>query len=258
MRIAPWRQGRLAAEIFDPDVMSADKRALTVHRDDLAVIAEVQLQAVHEAAIGGERVRLHAGRAQRRHVAVGQIETADAVVQEIDAHALLRFRDQRVFKHLAERVVTHDKELHDHVIACAFDRFEDRLESRGAVHQRAHGIARQERHAAEARERMHESRAKFLGRQPGRRGQRVPCLRMGARAQQFVFDAASVRVTLRICCGRGTGTAPASDTAWRPATRPMRSRLAMCGCSESRGTPQPRREYGRGRPACRCEAGRIP
>ncbi len=143
-------------------------------------------------------MRLYAGRAQRRHVAVGQVETADAVVQEVDTHALLGLCDQCVFEHFAERVVAHDEELHDHVMASPFDRFEDGLEGCRAVHERAYGIARQERHAPQACQRMHEPRAKFLGGQPCGGSLRIPYLRMRARAQQFVFDAAGVRVTLKL------------------------------------------------------------
>ena len=59
-----------------------------------------------------------------------QIEAADAVVEEVHAHALLRFRDQRVFEHFAERIVAHDEKLHDHVTARLLDRVEDRVERR--------------------------------------------------------------------------------------------------------------------------------
>ncbi len=96
-----------------------------------------------------------------------QIEAADAVVQEIDAHALRGFSEQRVFEHLAERVVAHDKELHDDVTACLVDRIEDRGESGFAVHQRAHRIARQEGHAAQMRQGAHELVSEFFGRVAG-------------------------------------------------------------------------------------------
>jgi hypothetical protein len=167
-------------------------------RYDLAVIAEVELEAVDEAAMGGERMHLHAGCPQGRHVTMRQIEAADAVVEEIDAHALRGFGKQRVLEHLAERVVAHDKELHDDVAASLVDRFEDRGEGGFAVHQRAHRITRQEGHAAQMREGAHELVAKRVGRVAGRRVVLVPCVRMRLRAQRFVLETARVGVTLEL------------------------------------------------------------
>ena len=42
---------RIAAEIFDADVMPADESAFAVHRHDLAVIAEVDLEAIDESRL---------------------------------------------------------------------------------------------------------------------------------------------------------------------------------------------------------------
>jgi hypothetical protein len=92
MGIAPRRQARVRAEIFDADVVAADERAVAVDDDDLAMVAEVQLEAVDELAAGRERMHVDAAAAQRVDVAARQIEAADAVVQQIAARRLRRAR----------------------------------------------------------------------------------------------------------------------------------------------------------------------
>jgi hypothetical protein len=60
MGIAPWRQRRLLAHVFIADVVPADKAEHTVDHDDLAVVAEIDLEAVEPAAAGGEGLDLDA------------------------------------------------------------------------------------------------------------------------------------------------------------------------------------------------------
>ena len=167
VRVAPRRKPRIAAEILDAHVMPADERALAVHHDDLPMIAEVDLEAVHELARGRERMRLDAARAQRVHVAMRQVEAADAVVEEVHAHARLGLLDERVLEHVAECVGAHDEELHDDIAFGRGDRFEDRGEGGVAVDEHARRVAAQERHAGQPLQRA-DSRIAEIGRRSRR------------------------------------------------------------------------------------------
>ncbi|CAB3771725.1 hypothetical protein LMG29739_06098 [Paraburkholderia solisilvae] len=225
MRIAPRGKRRLAAQILDADIVAADERALAIDHDDLAVIAEIELEAVDEALVGRERMHLDAARAHRGDIAMRQIEAADAVVQHIRAHTLRDFRDQRVLDQLTERVGAHDEKLHDHIAACVFNRFEDRGEGGFAVHQRAHRVARQERHARQARQRTHEVRAERL-RGPFMRRLRVPFGRLRARAQQFVAEAARIDIAGEFAAAekqiRNERQIRHRDERYRPCDRTLR------------------------------------
>ncbi len=140
MRVAPGRQGRLVAEIFDTDVMSADEGTLAVDHDDLAVIAEIELETVDEFA-RRECVDLDLALAQRIHIVARQVGRADAVIEEVDPDAGRRAGEQFVAQGTAERVVAHDEELDDDVVPRMVDRIEDRVEGRGAVDEQAQMIA---------------------------------------------------------------------------------------------------------------------
>jgi len=221
------------------------------------VIAEVELEAVDEVAVGGERMHFHAARAQFGHVAVRQVEAADTVVQEIDAHALRGFGEQGVLQHFAERIVFHDEELHDDVAACLIDRFEDGGEGRFAVHQRAHCIAGQEGHAAQVGERAHQPVAERLGRVAGRGGLFVPRVRMRLGAQRFVLETARVGVALELAAAEKQIRHQRQIRHRHQRDRPRRPRLARCACSGWHGTPRSRRAHGRGRRAGRYEVNQI-
>lgn len=68
--------------------MPADKPGDAIHHHDLAVVAEVDLEAIEPAAAGGERLDLHPGVAQRLCIVRGQGVAADAVVEHVDGDAL--------------------------------------------------------------------------------------------------------------------------------------------------------------------------
>ena len=95
MGIAPRCQRRFFAHVFVADVVPADEAQNAVDDHDLAVVAEVDLEAVEPAAAGGEGFDLDAGIAQRLHVAVGQGVAADAVVQQVNRHAFGGFFQQQ-------------------------------------------------------------------------------------------------------------------------------------------------------------------
>ena len=61
VRVAPRADLRIFAEILVADIVPADKSRPAVDDDDLAMVAEVELEAVGVALAGVERADLHAG-----------------------------------------------------------------------------------------------------------------------------------------------------------------------------------------------------
>lgn len=69
--VAPRRQRRMLAQVFGADVVAAHVGALAVHHHQLAVVAEVELEAVDDAGMGGERPHHHAAGFELPHVVAG-------------------------------------------------------------------------------------------------------------------------------------------------------------------------------------------
>ncbi|MNP37926.1 hypothetical protein D3C76_1314030 [compost metagenome] len=71
MGIAPGRQPRVTTQVFVADVMPADKTLQPVDHDDLAMVAEVDLEAIEPATASCERLDLYSAIAQYLAVAGG-------------------------------------------------------------------------------------------------------------------------------------------------------------------------------------------
>ena len=82
--------------------MPADETALAIHHHDLAVVAEIHLEAVEHAAAGAEAVHLHAALAQPLDKAVRQRVAADGVIEEEHLDAVGRAFQQQLLEALAE------------------------------------------------------------------------------------------------------------------------------------------------------------
>ena len=91
MGIAPWRQRRVFTQVFIAYVVPTDKPGDAVYHYDLAMVTEVDLEAIEPATAGSERLDLHASVTQRLHITMGQGVTADAVVQHVNGYALSGF-----------------------------------------------------------------------------------------------------------------------------------------------------------------------
>ncbi len=126
--IAPGRQRRLLAQVFDADVVPADEAAQAIDDHYLAMVAEVHLEAIDHPAAGAERMHLHAALAQLVDIAARQRVATDAVVQQEHVDAIRRALQQQLRQALAEGVVADDEELHQHDFLCRRDGFEHRIE----------------------------------------------------------------------------------------------------------------------------------
>lgn len=142
------------AEVLDADVVPADETALAIHHHDLAVVAEIHLEAVEHAAAGAEAMHLHAALAQPLDIAVRQRVAADGVIEEEHLDAVGRTFQQQLLEALAEGVVADDEELHQDHLAGGGNRLEHRLEAGLAVDQQAHPVVRQGRRAGHPHQRL--------------------------------------------------------------------------------------------------------
>ena len=149
MGIAPWRQRRFFTQVFIAYVMPADKTGDAVHHDDLAMVTEVDLEAIEPATAGGECLDLHACVTQRLHITMGQGVAADAVVQDVNGHALSGFFLQQGLQLAAQFIIVNDEKLEQHGGLCVTNSLEDRAEGGIAIDQQAHFIVGQARHTAQ-------------------------------------------------------------------------------------------------------------
>src|SRR5690606_6002868 len=115
-----------AAEVFITDIDAADDREAAIHHRDLAMIAEVDLEAVAPALGGVERADIDAGFGQGADIGARQLEAADLVVEEVDLDAGARLGLQSLAQALADTVVAHDVVLEQDVFLRLFDRVEQR------------------------------------------------------------------------------------------------------------------------------------
>jgi len=91
--------------------MPANEAVHTIDHHDLAVIAEVDLEAVEPAAARGEGADLHAAFAQGLAVACGQGVAADTIVEHIDFHAFSGLLQQQRLELPPEVIVMNDEEV---------------------------------------------------------------------------------------------------------------------------------------------------
>src|SRR5690606_30720190 len=134
--IAPASEFRAPAEIFVPDIVSADPGLLSVHDENLAMVAVVDSSRAVDAqevvpVVEGKDP--YSRRPQPPDVAARQPEAADVVIQQKDFDAGMRALDQRIGESLPHFVVADDVELDVDVAFGARDAVEDRAEGRVSV-----------------------------------------------------------------------------------------------------------------------------
>jgi len=141
VRIAPRRERRLVAKVFVARVQAPDEAAYAVHDHHLAVVAEVELEAISPAA-RGEAVDLDAAVAQGVHIRVGQCVASYAVVEQAHLHACRGALQQRIAQASPQGVVVDDEKLHEHVTLGSRDGGEHRFERGRAVYVEEEGVPR--------------------------------------------------------------------------------------------------------------------
>ena len=120
--------------------MAADPRDLAVDHYDLAVIPEVELEAVAAALLRVELVDLGPRGAEFVHVGTREVVAADLVVQEAHPDPGLGPLDEVGLELPADPVVVDDVELDQDVLPGGVDALEDALEGGVPVHQELHGV----------------------------------------------------------------------------------------------------------------------
>ncbi len=150
VRVAP---GAAAAEaqVFIAHVVAADPGADTVDDHDLAVVAEVELEAVAAALGGIEGRQAHPGALQAA-VEGRAVEArgADLVVEQVDVHTGRGLAGEDIADPRAEAVIADDVELEQDVALGALQAGHDAAEGGVAVDQQLHPVAAGGREPGEA------------------------------------------------------------------------------------------------------------
>src|SRR5476649_580417 len=103
--VAPVSEVRVAAKIFVADVVAPNVSGLAVDDDDLAVVAEVDLEAIAKVAAGQERTCFHRGFAELAQVSLGKLVRADLIVEKEHLDALASFGNEPRLQLPADLVV---------------------------------------------------------------------------------------------------------------------------------------------------------
>ena len=199
--------------------MPADETALAIHHHDLAVVAEIHLEAVEHAAAGAEAMHLHAALAQPLDIAVRQRVAADGVIEEEHLDAVGRTFQQQLLEALAEGVVADDEELHQDHLAGGGNRLEHRLEAGLAVDQQAHPVVRQGRRAGHPHQRLEPLVAADLAGRQGLLDPGTP-VQLGGRQVHLGSRVRYGMNTNEVAQAIAPWAVRTVSTAWMAATKP--------------------------------------
>ena len=108
---------------------------MAVDDHEFTVIAKVKLKTIAPSTGGLEPLDAHATLAQGAQPLSWQLTATDFIVEKIDLDAYSRPLHQPLLQFPAERVVMHNEELHQQVIARRVDRREKGLKSRVTIEQ---------------------------------------------------------------------------------------------------------------------------
>src|SRR3546814_4035084 len=109
--VAPRAHGRAASEVLVAEVQPADKGHVAVRNQYLAVVAEVQLEAVHGPLGGAEGAHHHAGGTQLGNEEMRQPIAADLVVEHVDPEAVSGAPRETRLEVAAEIVIAQNVDL---------------------------------------------------------------------------------------------------------------------------------------------------
>ena len=149
-----WPTFGIETQVLVAHVVAADPGDLSVDHHVLAVVAEVELEAV-VSPLGGVELRLlDAGRLELGEIALGKAHAAHLVVQHEHLDAPIGAVDQRGFEPASETVVVDDVELDEGVVLGLGEPLEDAGERGLTVHQQRRIIAAQEGTVGESLHRL--------------------------------------------------------------------------------------------------------
>ena len=143
------RPGGRSSRMHSAEIDSADERGAAVDHQQLAVVAVVD----EPLLLGRQRVgrieleHLHAAGRQAIEERLRRADGADAVVEQVDLHALRALLQQQLRELPADLVVLDDVGLEVDVVGGGADRGKHRPVGRRAVLQQEHPVARRERAA---------------------------------------------------------------------------------------------------------------
>src|SRR5690606_1825017 len=124
MGVAPAAETGVLAQIFDADMVPANPGVFAIHHHDLAVIAVVDpggTEDTQELVALIEPGDLDAGLPELRPIPLGHSRAADVIIKQVYFDARFGALDQALRQFFAQRIVTHDVELHQKIVPGLLD-----------------------------------------------------------------------------------------------------------------------------------------
>jgi hypothetical protein len=187
--VAPRRDPlRGIAEPFAAHAQTCNEADAAVHREHLAMIAREPSQGAGEAR-RVEGAHFAAGVEQRPPQAPADAQVAQPVIDHLDAHARTRFRRERGDELASDVVVGENVILEGHRVLRRPDRRKPHRVVLAGILEDARGVARHERRAARARQRL-----------PGKQAQRRLRRRIGTA--QIHDDRSRIKIMIDLAATR--------------------------------------------------------
>ncbi|MND92220.1 hypothetical protein D3C80_843720 [compost metagenome] len=129
--------------------MATNESCHAIDNHDLAVVAEIDLEAVEPPSASSECPYMHTRLPKGFAVMVGQCVAADPVVKHIDLNALRRFFQEQALQLSTDHIVMNDEKLDEDSISRLTDGLEDGIKGRLAIDQQVHFVVGQAGHATQ-------------------------------------------------------------------------------------------------------------
>jgi hypothetical protein len=154
MCISPRAQAGVLSHVFIANIQATDKGGLSIHNDDFAMIAKIDLKAIGRSLCSFKARHLNACGFQIAKIGIGQGVAADFVIQKENGNIAFCFLDQTEFYFTAQAVILDDEELKQDVGLRRFDGFENTGHDLLTVYEQLHAIALGEGHFDELSQRV--------------------------------------------------------------------------------------------------------
>ena len=159
MGVAPVGKARSAPEVGVAHVVAAHPAAAAIDDHDLAVVAEVDAEAVEPAVPYPENADMNPGRLEFTGIRPGEAHRTDPVIEEVDLDARPGPLDQGRFETPAEVIRVNDEKLDENIAPGGGDARQDRFEGGVTVDQQTAAVALHHRKLVDVAENIYQRRS---------------------------------------------------------------------------------------------------
>ena len=143
--IAPGADLGVEPQVFVTNIMTTDPGLMTVDDDALAMVTEVELEAI-PSSLGRVELRVtHTRSFELIQVGVGEVHAADLVVEKEYVQAPLRAVNHGCLETPPETIVVYDVKLHEGVTLSQCESIDYAVECRLTVHEELDLVSSHER-----------------------------------------------------------------------------------------------------------------